>query len=68
MKLVSRASPPGLIVGFLRTLCNGLCTAQIFHTEEHDHTRRVGGVFAQLGWPLFVVLNCCESPCGWSHD
>ena len=28
MKLVSRASRPGLLVGFLRILCNGLCTAQ----------------------------------------
>ena len=27
MKLVSRASRPGLIVGVLRILCNGLCTA-----------------------------------------
>ena len=42
MKLVSRASRPGLLVGFLRILCNGLCTAQRFHTEEHDHTRRIG--------------------------
>ena len=42
MKLVSRASRPGLIVGFLRIQCNGLCTAQRFHTEEHDHTCRVG--------------------------
>ena len=42
MKLVSLASRPGLIVGFLRILCNGLCTAQRFHTEEHDHTCRVG--------------------------
>ena len=42
MKLVSRASRPWLIVGFLRILCNGLCTAQRFHTEEHDHTCRVG--------------------------
>ena len=42
MKLVSRASRPGLTVGILRTLCNGLCTAQRFHTEEHDHTCRVG--------------------------
>ena len=29
MKVVSRASCPGLLVGFLRILCNGLCTAQI---------------------------------------
>ena len=41
MKLVSRASRPGLL-GFLRILCNGLCTAQRFHTEDHDHTCRVG--------------------------
>ena len=43
MKIVSRASRPGLLVGFLRILCNGLCTAQRFHTEEHEHTCRVGG-------------------------
>ena len=42
MKLVSRASRPGLTVVFLRILCNGLCTAQRFHTEEHDHTCCVG--------------------------
>ena len=39
MNFVSRASRP---VGVLRILCNGLCTAQRFHTEEHDHTCRVG--------------------------
>ena len=42
MKSVSRASRPGLLVGFLRILCNGLCTAQRFHTDEHDHTCRIG--------------------------
>ena len=42
MKLVPLASRPGLLVGFFRILCNGLCTAQRFHTEEHDHTCRVG--------------------------
>ena len=31
MKLVSRASRPGLTVGVLSILCNGLCTAQISH-------------------------------------
>ena len=41
-KSVSRASRPGLLVGFLRILCNGLCTAQRFHTEEHEHTCRIG--------------------------
>ena len=33
MKLVSRASRPGLTFGVLRILCNGLCTALRFHTE-----------------------------------
>ena len=42
MKIVSRASRPGLLVGFLRILCNGLCTAQRFHTAELDHTCRIG--------------------------
>ena len=42
MKLVSRASRPGLTVGVLRILCNGLCTAQRFHTEDLEHTCRVG--------------------------
>ena len=42
MKLVSGASRTGLLVGFLSILCTGLCTAQRFHTEEHDHTCRVG--------------------------
>ena len=36
MKLVSRASRPGLTVGVLRILCNGLCTAQRFHTEDYE--------------------------------
>ena len=42
MKSDSRASRPGLLVGFLRILCNGLCTAQRFRTEKHDHTCRIG--------------------------
>ena len=42
MKRVSRASRPGLLVGFLRILCNGLCTARRFHTAENDHTCRIG--------------------------
>ena len=42
VKVVSRASRPGLLVGFLRILCNGLCAAQRFHTEEHDHMCCVG--------------------------
>ena len=42
MKLASRASRPGLAVGIPRILCNGLCTPLRFHTEEHDHTCRVG--------------------------
>ena len=42
VKLVSRVSRPGLTVGVFRILCNGLCTAQRFHTEKHDHTCRIG--------------------------
>ena len=42
MKIVSGASRPGLLVGFLRILCNWLCTAWRFHTVEHDHTFRIG--------------------------
>ena len=42
MKSVSRASRPWLLVGFLRILCNGLCTAQRLHTDEHDHTCPIG--------------------------
>ena len=42
MKRVSCASRPGLLVGFLRILCNGLCTARRFHTAENDHTCRIG--------------------------
>ena len=42
MKRVSRAFRPGLLVGFLRILCNGLCIEQRFRTEEHDHTCLIG--------------------------
>ena len=42
MKLVSRASRPGLTVGVLRILFNGLCTAQRFHTEDYEQMCRVG--------------------------
>ena len=36
MKLASRASRPGLTVGFLRILGNVPCTAQRFHTEGYE--------------------------------
>ena len=42
MNLVSRASRPGLTVGVLRILCNGLCTARRFHTEGDEQTCCVG--------------------------
>ena len=42
MKLASRASRPGFTVGFLRILCNGLCTAQRFQSEGDEQTCRVG--------------------------
>ena len=37
MKRVSRASRPGLHVGFLRILCNVLCTAQISHCGKRSY-------------------------------
>ena len=42
MKIRSRSSRPGLTVGFLRILCNGLCTVQRFHTEGEEQTCRFG--------------------------
>ena len=42
MKLESRASRPGLTVGVLRIPCNGLRTAQRFHTEGDEQMCRVG--------------------------
>ena len=42
MKLASRASRPGLTVGFLRILRNGLCTAQRFHVEGEAQMCRIG--------------------------
>ena len=42
MKLASNASRPGLAVGMLRVLCNGMCTAQRIHSDEQEHTCHVG--------------------------
>ena len=42
MKIVSCASRPELLVGFLRILFSVMCAAQRFHTDEHDHTYRIG--------------------------
>ena len=52
MKLASRASRPGLTDGFLRTICNGVCTAQRFHTEGDEQMSPVG---------------CPHEPCSLSH-
>ena len=63
MKIVSRASRPGLPVGFLRILCNGLCTAQRFHTEENMITPAV--LDAQMNLTLshitMSVPDCATS-------
>ena len=42
MKLVSRASRPGLIVGVLRILCNGNARLKQIHTEDCEQMCRVG--------------------------
>ena len=38
----SHCTDSGLTLGFLRILCNGLCTAQRFHVEGEEQTCRVG--------------------------
>ena len=42
MKLASNAFRPGLVLGMLRVLCNGMCTAQRFQSDEQCHTCHVG--------------------------
>ena len=42
LKKVSCASRPALLVGFLRILCNGLCTARRFHTIENVYICCIG--------------------------
>ena len=38
----ARASRPGIAVGILRVLCNGMCTAQRFHVDDEEQKCRVG--------------------------
>ena len=38
----SRATPSELVVGLIRTLCNGLCISRHFHSDEDDQTCRLG--------------------------
>ena len=47
----SRASRPGLAVGILRILCNGLCAAQRFHIEGEQRCR----------------IGCPDEPASLSH-
>ena len=42
MCISSRASRPGLAVGILQVLCNGMCTAQRFHMEGEEQRCRAG--------------------------
>ena len=60
MKRVSCASLPGLLVGFLRILCNGLCTARRFHAAEGHHTCRVGYNVSQTVQPLSFLETCYD--------
>ena len=59
MKPASRASRPGLTVGFLRILCNKLCTARRFHTEGNEQTCRVG---CQDEPDSLSLSHCSECP------
>ena len=38
----ARVARPGLLVGILRVLCNGMCTAKRFHVDNEEQTCRVG--------------------------
>ena len=38
----ARASCPGLAVGILCVLCNGMCTAKRFHMDDEEEKCRVG--------------------------
>ena len=42
IRSAARASRPGLAVGILRVLCNDMCTAQQFHTDDEEQKCRVG--------------------------
>ena len=42
MSHVSRASRPGLTIGMLRILCNGMCAPSKFHTEGEEQKCRAG--------------------------
>ena len=42
MSDASRTSRPGLVVGILRVLCNGMCAAQSFHMEGEEQRCRAG--------------------------
>ena len=69
MENASRASRPGLLVGFLRLLCNVLCITQRFHTAELDHTCRIRCPdeldslslqwLSQVVYHLLFVLEIC---------
>ena len=67
MKLASRASRPGLTVGFLRIPCNGLCTAQRFHTEGYAQMCRVGCPDEPDSLSLITTsVLCCTTCFLWS--
>ena len=63
MKLASRASRPGLPVGFLRILFNGLCTAQRFHVEGEAQMCRIGSLSHYNECPLLYNLFAST----WRH-
>ena len=60
MSDVSRASRPGLAVGILRVLCNGMCSAQRFHMDGEEQRCR-----AHYNACLFSLQlrHCCLQEC-----
>ena len=61
MNLASRASRPGLTDGFLRILCNGLCTAQRFHVEGEAQMCRVGCLDEPDSLSHYNNVLCCTT-------
>ena len=61
MKLVSRASRPGLTVGFLRILCDGLCTAQRFPRRSHPLQDLITQVFLRSLQYGIVVMGFIDA-------
>ena len=60
----ARASRPGLAVGILRVLCNGMCAAQRFHMDDEDPDEP-DSLSHHNEFPLLHQSCSPCSPCPW---